>query len=255
MREVGRTSKDMTSQKYPPQTSILKSKRFRGVDYDKILKSTRMYYERYADDYVSFYENWLKEEGPFSDPKYKNGYETVANLLADTVKPSEKVVNVGCGVGVWSNLMVKKGAYVVSLDNLLKMLQKSKERFEKFRLKTKTSLVVSDGFYLPFRDHVFDGATLNWVLAHIPTLLIEKFMNEISRVMKKRGWLFISDSYWRRQEGGKEQIQTRETESGKCKVYKYYYEPEELKGLIEKTFGKVEVLQPLTYELICIAKK
>jgi len=38
-------------------------------------------------------------------------------------------------------------------------------------------------------------------------------------------------------------------------VYKYYYEPSELETLLEKTFGDITRVQPLHYELICIAKK
>lgn len=250
-----KTSKVESSPECPPQVSILKRRKFRSEEYDEILKTTRMYYETFANSYVNFYENWLKEEGPFSDPKYKKGYETVANLLSSTLKPDEKIVDVGCGVGVWSTLMAEKGAYVVSIDNLSRMLQKSSERFKKFGFESKTSLILSDGYHLPFRDGFFDGATLNWVLAHILVSGNEKFMNEIGRVVRRGGWLFISDSYWRGQEGGKEQIQIRETGDGKYEVYKYYYESAELKKLVEKTFGKVVVLQPLHYELICIARK
>jgi len=36
-------------------------------------------------------------------------------------------------------------------------------------------------------------------------------MKEVNRVVEPDGWLFISDSYWRRQQGGKEQPQIRET--------------------------------------------
>jgi GNAT superfamily N-acetyltransferase/SAM-dependent methyltransferase len=135
------------------------------------------------------------------------------------------------------------------------MLFRARERLGMCKCRFEASFILSDGFYLPFKSYVFDGATLNWVLAHIPLPLNVKFVSEISRVVRNGGWLFISDSYWRGQEGGKEQIQTREAEGKRYKIYKYYYEPDELKLLIEKTFGKVETLKPLHYELICIAKK
>lgn len=151
--------------------------------------------------------------------------------------------------------MAKKGVNVISLDNSLIMLQKSAERFRKFKLESEMSLVLSNGLYLPFRDEAYDGITLNWVLAHIPVPRNVGFMNEISRVVRRGGWLFISDSYWRGQEGGKEQIQTRDVDGRKYEVYKYYYEQTELEELLDKTFGKVKVLRPLQYELICIAKK
>jgi ubiquinone/menaquinone biosynthesis C-methylase UbiE len=114
--------------------------------------------------------------------------------------------------------------------------------------------VLSDGFHLPFKEKTFDGATLNWVLAHIPVVENTIFLREIKRVVKCNGWLFVSDSYWRGQEGGKEQVQIREVNGKEHEVYKYYYEPEELRQLLQRTFGEVELLLPLHYELICLAK-
>jgi ubiquinone/menaquinone biosynthesis C-methylase UbiE len=214
-----------------------------------------VYYEKFSNDYVNFYENWLQGTGRFSDPKYKEGYDTVATVLNNTAKPGEKVVDIGCGVGVWSTLLAQKGVYVTSLDNSPRMLKKSAERSKNLELKSRISLLLSDGFYLPFKNEAFDGATLNWVLAHIPVSKNVRFMNEVGRVVKRKGWLFISDSYWRGQKGGKEQTQIRKTEDRKYEVYKYYYDIDELKRLLAKTFGEIELLQPLRYELICIAKK
>jgi ubiquinone/menaquinone biosynthesis C-methylase UbiE len=161
---------------------------------------------------------------------------------------------VGCGVGKWSALLAETGAEVVSVDNLPSMLQKVAQRCKRNRVKSRVSPVLSDGFHLPFKEKTFDGATLNWVLAHIPVVKNTVFLREIKRVVKRNGWLFVSDSYWRGQEGGKEQVQIREVNGKKHEVYKYYYEPEELRQLLRKTFGEVELLLPLHYELICMAK-
>jgi len=204
---------------------------------------------------VEFYENWLKREGKFSDSAYREGYETVAEVLLSTAKPEERVIDVGCGVGKWSALLAKKGARVISVDNLPSMLQKVAQKRKRNGIKSKISPVLSDGFHLPFRGGTFDGATLNWVLAHIPVVKNTIFLREIKRVIKHNGWLFISDSYWRRQEGGKEQVQIREVNGKEHEVYKYYYEPEELRRFLQQTFGRVELLLPLRYELICVTRK
>ena len=233
----------------------MKRKKFEGREYNGVLKSTRAYYDSFSEGYVRFYENWLKGEGEFSDPTYREGYDTVANLLSKTATSGERVIDIGCGVGIWSTLLAEKGAYVAGLDDLPSMIRKSAEGSKAFKLKPRISLFLSDGFHLPFRNEVFDGATLNWVIAHIPVARNVEFMDEVSRVVRRKGWLFISDSYWRGQDGGKEQIQVRETEGGEYVVYKYYYDQNGLKQLIEKTFGKVELMLPLHYELICIARK
>ena len=233
----------------------MKRKKFDKKDYNDVIKSTRTYYDKYSGQYVEFYENWLKREGQFTDSKYKEGYETVARLLINTAASGEKVIDIGCGVGKWSALLAENGVEVISMDNLPSMLRKAAQRCKQNRIESRISPILSEGFFLPFKDETFDGATLNWVLAHIPVVKNIHFVREIHRVVKRSGWLFISDSYWRGQEGGKEQIQIRETDGRKYEVYKYYYEPAELKQLLQKTFGEVELLLPLHYELICVARK
>jgi ubiquinone/menaquinone biosynthesis C-methylase UbiE len=232
----------------------MKRKRFDKKDYNDIVRSTRTYYDKYSERYVEFYENWSKREGNFSDFKYREGYETVAKVLTNTATFGDRVIDIGCGVGKWSMLLAENGIEVTSVDNLPSMLRKVAHRCKQKKIESKVSPVLADGFYLPFKEGTFDGATLNWVLAHIPVVKNVHFIREIRRVVKPNGWLFISDSYWRGQEGGKEQIQIRETDGSQYEVYKYYYEPAELKRLLQKTFGEVELLQPLHYELICVAR-
>jgi ubiquinone/menaquinone biosynthesis C-methylase UbiE len=232
----------------------MKRIKFDEKDYTRVVKSTRTYYDEYSQKYVEFYENWRKRQSKFSDPIYRQGYETVAKVLLDIAEPEERVIDIGCGVGKWSALLAEKGVEVVSMDNLPSMLQKVTQRCKQDRIKSKVSPVLADGFHLPFKERTFDGATLNWVLAHIPAAKNTIFVREIKRVTKHNGWLLISDSYWRGQKGGKEQIQIREVNGKEHEVYKYYYEPEELKQLLQRTFGKVELLLPLHYELICVAR-
>jgi len=233
----------------------MRRKAFTGKDYCGVLKSTRNYYHDYSAEYVKFYENWAKREGQFSGSEYIEGYEIVAKVLTCTAKPGESVIDIGCGVGKWSTLLAQAGAKVTSADYLSTMLKQFAQTYKQHQSRPRISLVMSDGFYLPFRSEVFDAATLNWVFSHIPAPRSEQFLNEVGRVVGEGGWLFISDSYWRSQEGGKEQIHIRELEGREYEVYKYYYGPSELEALLERTFGDVQLMQLLHYELVCIAKK
>jgi len=226
-----------------------------GRDYGGILKSTRDYYRDYSTEYVKFYEDWTRGEAQFSGSEYIEGYETVAKSLTTMAKPGDNVIDIGCGVGKWSTLLAQAGALVTSVDYLSSTLQQFARTCKYDQFRSRISLAMSDGFCLPFRSGVFDGATLNWVLAHIPAPRNEQFLNEVGRVVRNGGWLFVSDSYWRGQEGGKEQIHIREVDGKEYEVYKYYYEPTELETLLRRTFGDVRLVQPLHYELICTAKK
>lgn len=234
--------------------AVIKRKKLKDTTLNAVIQSTRNYYHVISGSYVSFYDNWIRAENIFSNTDYKEGYDKVAELLIDTMTPKERVLDIGCGVGMWSTLLAHHGAFIVSLDYALNPLLKCKERARQYKVESRICILLADGFYLPFREQTFDGATLNWVISHIPVSKNVSFFKEVSRVVKDNGWLFISDSYWRGQEGGKEQIQVRDTGYGSRDVYKCYYEPEELQDLI-KIFGSIEYFKTTKYELICTARK
>lgn len=222
-------------------------------DLDAILRLTRRHYGFYSEEYVQFYNKWLQGEGNFSDPEYKIGYDRVAQTLAGLTRKGKLLIDIGCGVGTWSILLAKNGAQVAGLDYSSEVLLKYKERSREAHVDSNVLGTLADGFHIPFKNEAFDGGTLNWVLAHIPVKENQRFMKEVKRVLRRGGWLMVSDSYWRGQEGGKEQVQTRKTEKGFFQVYKYYYTPEELQSLLEDSFGEVLRLETTPYEMLCVA--
>jgi ubiquinone/menaquinone biosynthesis C-methylase UbiE len=151
-------------------------------DLKRILNSTKKYYEFFSDEYVKFYKNWLKAEGQFSNPKYKMGYDKVAKILTQLVNEGQLILDLGCGVGTWSVLMAKAGAEVIGVDYSYRALLKCEENSVRFHVESKVTRILGNGFYLPFKDETFDGATLNWVLAHIPSSENQRFMREVVRV-------------------------------------------------------------------------
>jgi ubiquinone/menaquinone biosynthesis C-methylase UbiE len=230
---------------------ILKRVKIGKTNIDNLLESTKKYYDVNADYYEKFYDEGIRA----ADPKYREGYEKVEKIISTIVKPNELVLDVGCGVGKWSVLMAQKGAIVVSVDQSTKMLQKCLKCATLNRVSSSIIPLQIDVLKLPFLDNYFDGVTLNWILAHIPVSKNEDFIKRIARVVKLKGWLILSDSFWRNQEGGKEQLQIRDVSGKKFKIYKYYYEPEELKELIEKNFGRIKSMETTSHEIICVAYK
>lgn len=226
-----------------------------GDDLPEILRSTREYYRAFSEKYEKFYEDWLSGEGPFSDPEYKMGYDRVLTTLAGLADEGQLIADVGCGVGTWSILMAGLGAHVMGLDQSIEALSIQRERSKIANVSDKISEIIGDGHHCPFKNDVFDGLTLNWVLAHIPPKENRGFMKEVGRALKGNAWLMVSDSYRRGQEGGKEQSQMRRTDKGNFEVYKYYYTPEELRDLLEITLGRVAHIETTRYEMLCVARK
>jgi SAM-dependent methyltransferase len=234
---------------------IKRRKLKKGNDLDQILKSTSEYYRAFSDKYAKFYDDWLSGKGPFSDPKYKKGYDRVAKTLTELVDDGQLIFDVGCGVGTWSILMAQCGAYVVGLDQSFEALSIYRKRIKEANFGQRISGILGDGYCCPFKSGIFDGSTLNWVQAHIPPEENQRFVKGVGRSLKRNAWLMVSDSYWREQEGGKEQSQMRRTDRGDFEVYKYYHTPEELQKLLESTFGGVAHIETTHYEMLCVARK
>ncbi|MCW3978637.1 MAG: methyltransferase domain-containing protein, partial [Candidatus Bathyarchaeota archaeon] len=157
-------------------------------DLPEILKSTREYYRAFSEKYEKFYGDWLSGGGLFSDPEYKMGYDRVLTTLVGLVDEGQLIVDVGCGVGTWSILMAGLGAHVIGLDPSIEALSIQRERSMMANVSDKISEIIGDGHYCPFRNDVFDGLTLNWVLAHIPPKENRKFMNEVGRALRGNAW-------------------------------------------------------------------
>jgi trans-aconitate methyltransferase len=84
--------------------------------------------------------------------------ESVLELLA--VKPSERILDLGCGTGDLANQMQQLGAEVVGIDASPDMVAKAKSKFPGLDF----SVVDATSFYFdePF-DAVFTNATLHWI--------------------------------------------------------------------------------------------
>lgn len=84
----------------------------------------------------------------------------------------------GCGTGTSSVMLAQAGYRVIGMDFS-----------SAFRRDMKQSFVQGNGFYLPFKDSSFDFVGMNAVIEHIPD--VERFMNEVIRVLKQNGCLII----------------------------------------------------------------
>lgn len=109
--------------------------------------------------------------------------------LLNQIDSGSKLLDVGCGIGLNSFLTARKGINTIGIDidkekisiaNL--MLSKTKYPHLQFNLDNATKL--------KFRNEYFNHAICIEVLEHVNK--DEKALGEISRVLKKGGFLFLS---------------------------------------------------------------
>lgn len=117
-----------------------------------------------------------------------NHYDLRTRLIAvDSELPDSvngaRVLDAGCGTGRFSQLLVDRGAEVVSLDVGVRLLAEVGK-------KTDSAPCVGDIQKLPFPDNSFDGVVSSEVIEHIP--VPAEGVAELVRVLKPGGFLVLT---------------------------------------------------------------
>jgi len=95
------------------------------------------------------------------------------------------VLDLGCGVGFFSNLYSELGAIVIAVDHADSMVSTTKKRHgEKFHI------VQSEAKSLPFKNNLFDVVLALDILEHLYELEIA--LEEIQRVTKPQSFILIT---------------------------------------------------------------
>lgn len=144
-------------------------------------KEIKAFYHGYEDRIAD--KRW-KSKYALRAYAHKMQYESVLSY----VRPGVKVLDAGCGDGVLSLMMARKGAAVTGVDlsspNIESALRRAKESGI-----TNTSFIVGDVENLPFEDSSFDLVVSSHVLEHVPDF--DKGLREVMRVARKRAIVAI----------------------------------------------------------------
>ncbi len=95
----------------------------------------------------------------------------------------EKILDIGCGVGLIGEQIKKKGNTVYGVDY-------SKGAVKNARKKGIIAKVADIQKKIPFKDNFFDGIILGEILEHIYDT--DKFLQDIKRKLKKDGYIIIT---------------------------------------------------------------
>ena len=73
-------------------------------------------------------------------------------------KEGSLILDMGCGTGFSSEILVSQGFRVVAIDILIDMIYKAREKKETYEEYDFIDLILADINYLPFRDNSFEVA-------------------------------------------------------------------------------------------------
>lgn len=100
------------------------------------------------------------------------------------------IIDIGTGTGAHAYEMAKLGHNVTGIDLDTKMLAKAEKKLSS---SLELKFMHADGINLPFADNEFDAATISFALHDVPFEIGVKILNEITRVIKDDGFIFIID--------------------------------------------------------------
>ncbi len=110
---------------------------------------------------------------------------------------SVKVLDVGCGAGRNTVLLLKMGFDVWACDLHESMVRRAREKSKKYlRNKTNKRIVMADMKRLPFKDSVFNVIIANGIYHNVDSLSeLRAAVGETARVLKRGGYVCINMFY------------------------------------------------------------
>jgi ubiquinone biosynthesis O-methyltransferase len=152
------------------------------ANYKHIFDNEIKYYSKDITSSTSDYD--LESESFFrrANLKFKEKIGVVKN---------KKVLDVGCGIGLISFYLAKKGANVIGIDLSKKIIEFCKQEAKEKGLNVdfrEMNAQVPD-----FEDASFDIIVGSRVVHHIPN--IELFFKECKRLLKKKGYMVFIEPF------------------------------------------------------------
>jgi len=99
----------------------------------------------------------------------------LAQLLFKHIK-GKKVIDIGCGSGIWTDFLTEKGYFVTGVDFVAQFISQAKKN-------KKGDYIIADAQNLPFEKNRFDTALLINVLEHVDD--IDRVIRQASRVASR----------------------------------------------------------------------
>ncbi|MDR1690505.1 MAG: class I SAM-dependent methyltransferase [Candidatus Methanoplasma sp.] len=123
------------------------------------------------------WENFYREHG--------RPWRGVGKVDMD-LRPSSKVLDIGCGNGKTVAALLKMGSEVTGLDFSPSAIEQCMKAFG-----NKAKFVVAECDDMPFPDNSFDAVTAVHVLEHLNDDQLRGTVKEISRVLVPGGLVFV----------------------------------------------------------------
>lgn len=131
-------------------------------------------------------ESWSGTLRYWETPAGKLRWQRRVKMLTGHITPDMKVLELGCGVGYFTEYLAQTGATVIANDISPDLLEVARER-----VPAKNVIFKEENAYdLTYEDASFDSVVGSSVLHHLE---IEQALKECFRVLKPGGTMFFTE--------------------------------------------------------------
>ena len=150
----------------------------------------RFWDERAREDPFFFIDNRLEYGNPDTERFWSGGetdLDTLLGAVGAEIEPSDRVVEIGCGIGRLTRVIAARAAEVWALDVSERMLELARRHNPGLG---KVHWLLGDGATLTgIEDSSADACVSHVVFQHIPDPAITLgYVREIGRVLQPGGW-------------------------------------------------------------------
>jgi len=132
--------------------------------------------------YNTFSERW---ENSINKIEMRKRMRVVfGKLLKGIELKGKEFLEIGCGLGYFSQMAYKKGANVTAVDIGERLVEKTKKKIP------DAKILLASAADLPFKDECFDIVLSTEVIEHVEDQ--KKALSEQMRVLKKGGYLVLT---------------------------------------------------------------
>jgi 2-polyprenyl-3-methyl-5-hydroxy-6-metoxy-1,4-benzoquinol methylase len=136
------------------------------------------------------HRHWIDQYYGAESPLYEAMFDRIIARLAP--RPQATFLDAGCGDGIHSIRLARRGYSVVGVDFAGYVLDEARKRATKSGLDRRVRFEHGSLLNLPFADDSFEYVLCWGVLMHIPE--VETAISELARVVKPNGIVIVNEN-------------------------------------------------------------
>jgi demethylmenaquinone methyltransferase/2-methoxy-6-polyprenyl-1,4-benzoquinol methylase len=165
-------------------------------ELSELLSEQVAYYRARAPEYDDWWtQSGRYHQGPDASSRFAAEVAELYDAL-DRFQPSEDVLELACGTGIWTERLVRTAASLTCVDAAPEMIEINRERLTSAGVPLPRYMTADIFEWAP--SERYDVVFFGFWLSHIPTARLRAFWEKARSALKPRGRVFFVTKWPRR---------------------------------------------------------